>query len=197
MEAERRHIVFIDDSTDELETFERLYSGDRFKVTTILVQRPSDTLHRVYDRLNGEVPNLFVLDLFFPQDDDIPAGLGSDAAREARAQITRIVDAASGLPRHFSDGNRLLKEAHGVVAESQHLLSQFCQELRQSPEGGIRVLKELNREYASVPKVFYSRKATIPDAKKAMMAGGLDVLLKPHPSIEDREAPTLMEDFAR
>lgn len=197
MGAERKHIVFIDDSTDELVTFERLYSGDRFDVTTILVQKPSETLWKVAESLDGAAPDLFVLDLFFPVADDIPSGLSPDAAREARVQITRIVDAATNLPNHFSDGNRLLKEAHGVVAESQRLLSALCQELCQSPEGGIRVLKELNKAYAGVPKVFYSRKATIADVKRAMMAGGLDVLSKPHPSIEDREATKLMEDFAR
>jgi len=197
MGAERKHIVFIDDSRDELETFERLYSGDRFRVTTILVQRPSDALHRVYDRLDGEVPDLFVLDLFFPLADTVPTRLSSEAAGEARAQITRIVGAASNLADHFADGDRLLKEAHGVVVESQRLLSQVCQELHQSPEGGIRVLKELNREYADVPKIFYSRKATVGDVKRAMMEGALDVLSKPHPSVEIREAPGLVEDFAR
>ena len=68
MGAERKHIVFIDDSADELETFKRLYSGDRFKVSTIQAQRPSDSLKQVTDGLAGEVPDLFVLDLYFPPD---------------------------------------------------------------------------------------------------------------------------------
>ena len=64
MGAERKHIVFIDDSTDELETFRKLYSGDRFRVTTIQVQKPSDSLMQVSSRLAEETPDLFVLDLF-------------------------------------------------------------------------------------------------------------------------------------
>ena len=197
MERERKHLVFIDDSQEELATFEKLYSGDRFRVTTILLQQPSEALRRVAGRLDGEVPDLFVLDLYFPERDRPPVGIGSDASREARAQITRIVDAATGLPDHFSEANRLLKEAHGVVVESQRLLSLFCKELCQSPNGGIRILTELNKQYESVPKVFYSRKATISDLKEAMMAGALDVLSKPHPSVEDSEASKLIEDFAR
>ena len=83
------------------------------------------------------------------------------------------------------------------MVESQRLLSDLCQELRQSPRGGMALLKELNRGYPAVPKVFYSRKATIGDVRETMMETGLDVLTKPHPSIENREAASLMEDFAR
>lgn len=197
MGAERKHIVFIDDSADELRTFERLYSGDRFRVTAIQVQTPSDCLKLVVDGLGKEVPDLFVLDLFFPQADSIPTGLSEDAAEDAHRQMRSIADSVLGLDRYFRDGNRLLKEAHGVVVESQRLLSAFCRELRQSPSGGLALLKELNVGYPSVPKVFYSRKATIGDIRRAMTESGLDVLSKPHPSVENREASGLMEDFAR
>lgn len=197
MGSQRKHIVFIDDSRDELATFERLYSGDRFRVTTILVQKPSDTLQSVSESLDGAAPDLFVLDLFFPLADSVSGGLNPEATREARVQITKIINAALDLPCYFSDSNQLLKEAHGVVVESQRLLSRVCEEFHQCPEGGIQVLKELNTRYASVPKIFYSRKATLADAKKAMRESGLDVLLKPHPSVEEQEAPRLMDDFGR
>lgn len=197
MGFERRHIVFIDDSAEELETFARLYSGDRFKVTTIQVQRPSDCLKLVVERIAGETPDLLVLDLFFPQADVAPTRLSPDAARKAKDQVTIIVASVSRLDRYFRDGNKLLKEAHGVVAESQGLLSNLCQGLRQSPRGGIKLVEELNRGYPKVPKVFYSRKATIADVKEAMMESGLDVLSNPHPSIENREASKVMEDFER
>lgn len=197
MRTERKHIVFIDDSADEMETFERLYSGDRFRVTTIQVHMPSDSLKLVTERLGEEIPDLFVLDLFFPQADVTPSKLSAGAAQEAHRQIQCIVDSASGLERYFRDGNRLLKEAHGVVVESQRLLSRLCLELRQSPKGGIKLLKELNSRYPRVPKVFYSRKATVGDIRWAMMESGLDVLPKPHPSVENREASKLVEDFAR
>jgi hypothetical protein len=68
MRDERKHIVFIDDSMDELATFERLNSGKHFSVTAILVQKPSVALQQVAGRLDGEVPDLFVLDLYFPPD---------------------------------------------------------------------------------------------------------------------------------
>jgi len=197
MGAKRKHIVFIDDSADELATFERLYSGGRFKVTAIQARKPSLALKQGTERLGASTPDLFVLDLFFPQTDTAPTGLSPGAAQKARDQIASIIDAVSGLTRSFDDGNRLLKEAHGVVVESQRLLSQLCQELRQSPRGGIKLMKDLDREYPGVPKVFYSRKAVIGDVKEAMRAGALDVLSKPHPSVEDREAPGLMEDFER
>jgi CheY-like chemotaxis protein len=197
MRTERKHIVFIDDSAEEIRTFERLYSGERFRVTAVQAQRPSDSLAQVAERLAGETPNLFVLDLFFPEADEAPSGLSGRALESTGAQIRRITKAASQLPRYFSDSDRLLKEAHGLVVESQQLLSQLCQELRQSPNGGIKLLEGLNRGYPGVPKVFYSRKATIDDVKKAMMEGALDVLSKPHPSTENREASSRMDDFGR
>lgn len=197
MRPKQKHIVFIDDSAEELETFVKLYSGDRFKVTAIQVQKPSESLKQVTERLAGEKPDLFVLDLFYPQADIAPTGLSAEAAQKANHQVESILHSVSALGDYFGDGNKLLKEAHGVVAESQRLLSDFCQELRQSPRGGIKLLEELKRGYPTVPKVFYSRKATIADVKEAMMESGLDVLSKPHPSVENREASKLMEDFAR
>lgn len=197
MATNRKHIVFIDDSADEVQTFQRLYSGDKFKVTAVQAQGLSKCLQQVSERLAGEVPDLFVLDLFYPEADDAPRELGAAAAPKVREQIQAVIEAASALPGYFAEGDRLLKEGHGVVVESQRLLSELCRELRQSPAGGIRLLGDLSREYPGVPKVFYSRKATVGDVKWAMREGAVDVLLKPHPSVENREAGALMEDFER
>jgi hypothetical protein len=89
--------------------------------------------------------------------DNVPSEVGSDAIREARAQITRIVNAALALTDYFSDTSRLLKEAQGVVVESQRLLWLFFQELSQSPGGGIRMLRELSRQYAPACQRFSIR----------------------------------------
>ena len=43
--------------------------------------------------------------------------------------------------------------------------------------------------------VFYSRKATLQDAKAALAAGALDVLAKPASSREQAEVPNIAGDF--
>jgi DNA-binding response OmpR family regulator len=58
----------------------------------------------------------------------------------------------------------------------------------------MRLLRERFRE---VPTVFYSRKATIGDVKLALEAGALDVLIKPHRSLENLEAVHLRDILAR
>jgi FixJ family two-component response regulator len=44
-------------------------------------------------------------------------------------------------------------------------------------------MRLLQEKYPTVPVVFYSRKATVPDVKAALAAGALDVLIKPHRSL--------------
>jgi CheY-like chemotaxis protein len=58
----------------------------------------------------------------------------------------------------------------------------------------MRVLRE---KYPTVPAVFYSRKAMVADVKAALEAGALDVLIKPHRSLEDAEADRIREKLAR
>src|SRR5215468_3938260 len=65
--------------------------------------------------------------------------------------------------------------------------------LGQSPAGGIALMRLLRKQYPTVPAVFYSRKATVVDVKAALDAGALDVLIKPHRSLEDAEAPRFRE----
>jgi hypothetical protein len=44
--------------------------------------------------------------------------------------------------------------------------------------------------------VFYSRKATLDDAKQALAAGALDVVLKPEPSEEARKREAIAGAFS-
>lgn len=192
-----KHICFVDDSAEELATFLRLYSDRGFKITTALVEQPAVALAKVKERLRGQAPDLFLLDLYYPQIDGAPRELRSGTILEACRQIAAVADTAAKLPEDFSDPIHLLKEAHGLVAESRRLLWLLCAELHQSPEAGVRVLQELQRGYPETPMVFYSRKCTVEDLKQALCAGGTDLLLKPHLREESREAPRLAEQFER
>lgn len=188
-------VVFLDDCEAELATFRKLFGGFGFQITTVLADRPSAALANVSKRLKGRIPDLLVLDLYYPQTEDAPQKLRSGATLEACRQIAAIADVAAGLPADFPRPLDLLKEAHNLVSESRQLLSLLCEELRQSPEAGVRILRELRLRYPNVPMVFYSRKATIADLKSALRAGATDLLLKPHPREEAREARRLAALF--
>jgi CheY-like chemotaxis protein len=68
------------------------------------------------------------------------------------------------------------------------MLRHWCDVLGQSPNGGIALMRLIHQKYPGVPVVFYSRKAMVADLKAALQAGAVDVLLKPHRSLEDAEA---------
>jgi DNA-binding NarL/FixJ family response regulator len=87
----------------------------------------------------------------------------------------------------------LLRAGSELVYWSQRMLRHWCDVLGQSPIGGIALMRLLREKYPDVPAVFYSRKATVPDVKAALEAGALDVLIKPHRSLEDAEAVQIRE----
>jgi len=58
-------------------------------------------------------------------------------------------------------------------------------------------MRLLREKFPGVPTVFYSRKATAADVKFALAEGALDVLIKPHRSLENSEAVHLRDILAR
>jgi DNA-binding NarL/FixJ family response regulator len=90
----------------------------------------------------------------------------------------------------------LLRAGAELVYWSQRMLRHWCDVLGQSPSGGIALMRLLRDKYPSVPVVFYSRKAMVGDVKAALQAGALDVLIKPHRSLEDAEAVRMREALA-
>ena len=200
----RLHIVFVDDDEAELTTFRRLYEGDRFQVTTVCAQFPRSALPAIEQALGQDIPDLFALDLFFPVTSDQPAGFTHETSPEARAHLGRVMTATQELEGMFFDeemlerrGKELLRAGSDLVFWAQKMLRHWCDVLGQSPSGGIALMRLLRAKFRDVPTVFYSRKATVSDVKLALAAGALDVLIKPHRSIENSEAVHLREILAR
>jgi len=200
----RPHVVVVDDDETELATFRRLYEGDRFQVTTVCAQFPRSALPAIEQALGPEVPDLFLLDLFFPVTTDQPTGFTGDTAPEARAHLGRVMTATQELEALFIDdellkhsGKELLRAGSDLVFWSQKMLGHWCDVLGQSPSGGIALMRLLREKFREVPIAFYSRKATVADVKLALAAGALDVLIKPHRSLENVEAVRLRDILAR
>ena len=199
----RHHIVFIEDDESEMATFRRLYEGDQFELTGICIQTPRGIVPALGPALGDRLPDLFVLDLFFPAVSDPPGGFTRDTVGDARAQFARVLRAAQELEGMFLDDSalkkndkELLRVGSELVYWSQRMLRHWCDVLGTSPSGGIALMRLLHERYPAVPAVFYSRKATVPDVKAALEAGALDVLIKPHRSLEDAEAPRFREILA-
>jgi CheY-like chemotaxis protein len=196
----RHHIVFIEDDEAEMATFRRLYEGDQFELTGVCIQFPRSVLPALAQVLGGRVPDLFVLDLFFPAMSEPPGGLTADTFADARAQLARVLRSAQELEGMFLDESalqksdkELLRAGADLVYWAQRMVRHWCDVLGTSPSGGIALMRILKEKYPTVPAVFYSRKAMVPDAKAALEAGALDVLIKPHRSVEDVEAVRIRE----
>jgi CheY-like chemotaxis protein len=200
----RHHIVFIEDDEAEMATFRRLYEGDQFELTGVCIQSPRSVLAPLAEALGDRVPDLFVLDLFFPAVSDPPGGFTPDTIDDARAHLTRVLVAAQELEGMFFDDSalakndkELLRAGSELVYWSQRMLRHWCDVLGASPSGGIALMRLLRDRYPSVPAMFYSRKATVDDVKAALAAGAIDVLIKPHRSFQDSEAVRIREVLAR
>ena len=200
----RHHLMFIEDDEAEIATFRRLYEGDQFEVSAVCVQFPRSILPALSAALGDRVPDLFILDLFFPATSDPPGGFTEDTVDDARAHLTRVLRTAEELEGMFLDESalaksdkELLRAGSELVYWSQRMLRHWCDVLGKSPSGGIALMQKLREKYPGVPAIFYSRKATVPDVKQALEAGAVDVLLKPHRSLEDAEAVRIREALGR
>jgi CheY-like chemotaxis protein len=200
----RHYIMFIEDDESEIATFRRLYEGDQFELTSLCAQFPRSVLPALGEALGDRVPDLFVLDLFFPAVADPPGGFTADTVGDARAHLTRALRAAEELEGMFLDESalakndkELLRAGSELVYWSQRMLRHWCDVLGQSSSGGIALMRLLRETYPTVPAVFYSRKAMVADVKAALEAGALDVLIKPHRTLEDAEAGRIRETLAR
>jgi len=201
--AMRHHIAFIEDDELEIATFRRLYAGDQFELTSLCITSPRSALPQIEEALGARIPDLFVLDLFFPATSDPPGGFTPDTFGGARAGLALALRAAEELEGMFLDESalakndkELLRAGSELVYWSQRMLRHWCDVLGQSPSGGIALMRRLREKYPAVPAVFYSRKAMVPDVKAALEAGALDVLIKPHRSLEDAEAVHVREILA-
>lgn len=199
----RLHLAFIDDDDRELFLFRDLYEG-RFRVSAASDPHVDIAIARLKEELKGAVPNLFVLDLYFPIGKTFRSGFtdrqSSDLAKvkdplyELEKTIRKL---ESDFDRDADKGTELLRSAHSVVRRAEHLMKTWCDELGQGPAGGLELLKQLTKDYPKVPKVFYSAKARLEDAKDALAAGALDVIAKADETSQARAIGDRFEEYAR
>ena len=196
------HLVFIDDDPEEIHTFKRLYEGGGLLTTCVLVETAQSAGVEVEAALKGAIPDLFVLDMYIPFPGKPKRSFGDFSQAELREKSLGLDEIKNMLEKLGSrllagpiDEKALLRNTHAVVHRARTLLDDWCRLLNQSRSGGLEIMAQLGRKYPNTPIVFYSRKATLKDAKEALGAGAVDVIAKPDPSTELQEAREIRELF--
>ena len=171
----KSRLVFIDDDPQELEDLRSIVEAD-YQYSPIRWPAPQPL-----QDLIGEPPAIFVLDLYFPDHEATPGCIPAAQLNEQAALSRQIAQRFLRLYDGPPDGKRLLRDTLSSIRAAYALLWAQCRELRQSAENGRALLQRLqaHRLYRRVPVVFYSRKATVEEALRALQAGALAVIPKP------------------
>ena len=144
-------VCFIDDDEKfEIPLFRNMF-GETFDIVaaTDYVELKSQV-----DSRKGWMPDLFVLDLYFP------CGLAN------RDQI----EALKAEPLSFEDDNAEIRTAYRNYLRARERLQSVLDAWNQNADGGLKLAEEIAADYPKVPIVFYSRKATLEDTVRCMAA---------------------------
>ena len=153
-------VCFVDDDPAELNRF-RSNLGSRF---TIGVGRTLDDALAGLRKAGPKKPDLFVLDLYFPQ-------------------------GPPNTPQELSE----LHEAWNKHNDAQAHLLSVLGKLRQTTDGGKALAEEVLQRCRSRNYVFFTRKATLEEGMAALKRGALSVIKKPDPNPAEVKAGMLTE----
>ncbi len=144
-------ICFIDDD----EKFEIRLFRDVFGETFDIVAATDYVeLKSQLDSRKGWIPDLFVLDLYFPYE---PAN--RDEIEALRAE-----------PLSLENDNAEIRIAYRNYLRARERLQNVLEAWNQNANGGLKLAEKVAADYPKVPIVFYSRKATLEDAVRCMAA---------------------------
>jgi DNA-binding NarL/FixJ family response regulator len=157
----RRHaICFVDDDPEEVRRF-RANLEQYFAIGA-----GSSLREAVADLPGGRKPDLFVLDLYFPE-----------GALNTQEQLER------------------LHSARRQFLAAQARFNSVLAALGQRPQGGLGLARRVRDQYGRCACVFFTRKGTLEDAIMAQEFGALKVMKKPDPNDADIEGRSLSEAY--
>ncbi len=162
MKPPKQRLCVVDDDPEEIRRF-RENMGRRFIIGA------GTSLDSALDDLRRQghsSPDLYVLDLYFPQ--------GGSSTQE---QLQELAAAR--------------KKLLDSEAEFASLLARFG----QATQGGFRLADRLSRFGRRAPYVFFSRKATAGDVVQALDSGALRVIKKPDPTPEEMATEPLPKAY--
>ena len=144
-------ICFVDDDEEfEIPLFRDVF-GEAFDI--IAASDYVDLKSQIESRENW-IPDLFVLDLYFPSE---PAN--KEAIKELKAK-----------PLSVKNDNAEIRTAYINYVRAQKRLAEVLDAWKQNANGGLILAEKVTTDYPDVPVVFYSRKATLEDVVRCMTA---------------------------
>jgi len=147
-------VCFVDDDKDfEIPLFKRVF-GDVYDV--VAADDYELAKRRIAER-GDSMPDLFVLDLYFP------SGQPDEEHLDALRRSTLALD----------DDRAEIRTAYANSVRAQARLKAVLDAWRQGPDGGLDIARRVIVDYPNVPIVFYSRKATFEDTIRCMAAEGV------------------------
>lgn len=159
-DTEKKLICFIDDSQQERELFEEVFGSEKGAFRVVCAESFGEA-KTALDQ-SSESPSLFVLDLYFP---------GAEASDRTAIDL-------NAKPEFTDDQEDLTKAFLNLeTARKRYQALRIAQ--GQSPEGGLRLIREVQTAFPCTPIVTYTRKGTIEEAELARKAGARRVLQKP------------------
>lgn len=156
-----KRIAFIDDDKEfEIPLFKEAFSND----FDILAATDFILLQDMISNRKGWIPELFVLDLYFPS--DLP---DKDTIERLKTSPFQVVNDKAEM-----------RQAYMNYREANSRLQAVLNAWKQSSDGGLELVKPIRKKYPKIPIVFYSRKATAEDVLRCMKEDGVfDVISKP------------------
>jgi len=144
-------ICFIDDDEEfEIPLFRNVF-GEAFDI--VAATNYAELKSQINSR-KGWMPDLFVLDLYFPCG---PAN--RDEIEALRAGLLSL-----------ENGNAEFGTAYRNYLRAKVRLASVLEAWNQNANGGLKLAEKVAADYPKVPIVFYSRKATLEDTGRCMAA---------------------------
>jgi CheY-like chemotaxis protein len=144
-------ICFIDDD----EKFEiRLFRDVFGEAFDIVAATDYFELKSQLDGRKGWMPDLFVLDLYFPCEP-----VNQDEIEALRAE-----------PLSLENDNAEIRTAYRNYLGAKARLANILEVWNQNANGGLKLAEKVAADYPKIPIVFYSRKATLEDAVRCLAA---------------------------
>lgn len=157
---EKKLICFIDDSAEERELFQQVFGAEEGRFRVLCAETFQEALEEI--EKEGVVPDLFVLDLYFPS---------SESHRQKKVLCIGPIT----LP---DDEGDLLK-AFMNAETAQNRYREIRAAEGQSPAGGLRLIEQVQEAFTGTPIISYTRKGRIEEAESARRRGARRVLQKP------------------
>lgn len=165
-------ICFIDDDGDfEIPLFKDVFDGDY----DIIAATSYDDTRKQIDERPGWTPDLFVLDLYFPEG----------------APDTEAIATLKDEPLALSDDSAEIRTAYSNYLRARSRLRNILVAHKQGPEGGLKLASMIASAFPETPIVFYSRKATFEDVVRCLATKGVRWVEKKPSGKTDAETKAL------